>query len=84
MDFDFKVKSSAMKILTVSDIKMFNIEYLYYLLQTIKVNNNTHKRYWISEFATKELFVHTIEQQKEIINSIKSTFALLDKMSSSI
>ena len=84
VDFDFKVKSSAMKILTVSDIKMFNIEYLYYLLQTIKVNNNTHKRYWISEFATKELFVHTIEQQKEIINSIKSTFALLDKMSSSI
>ena len=84
VDFDFKVKSSAMKILTVSDTKMFNIEYLYYLLQTIKVNNNTHKRYWISEFATKELHVHTIEQQKEIVNSIKSTFALLDKMSSSI
>ena len=84
VDFDFKVKSSAMKILTVSDTKMFNIEYLYYLLQTIKVNNNTHKRYWISEFATKELHVHTIEQQKEIVNSIKSTFVLLDKMSSSI
>ena len=84
VDFDFKVKSSAMKILTVSDAKMFNIEYLYYLLQTIKVNNNTHKRYWISEFATKELFVHTIEQQKEIVNSIKSTFALLDTMSNSI
>ena len=84
VDFDFKVKSSAMKILTVSDTRLFDIEYLYYLLQTIKVNNNTHKRYWISEFATKELYIHTKEQQKEIVNSIKSTFALLDKMSSSI
>ena len=28
VDFDFKVKSSAMKILTVSDTKMLNIEYL--------------------------------------------------------
>lgn len=45
VDFNFKVKSSAMKILTSVNPDKFDIEYLFYLLQTINVISNTHKRY---------------------------------------
>ena len=32
VDFDFKVKSSAMKILKVSNNQLFDIDYMYYYL----------------------------------------------------
>lgn len=40
VDFDFKVKSSAMKILTVSNQELFDVEYMYLLLQTIQLPTN--------------------------------------------
>lgn len=84
IDFDFKVKSSAMKILITSDKNKFNIEYLYYLLQTIHINNDTHKRYWISEYAPIKLKVHTLEQQKRIVKRINNLLSILNSMSNSI
>src|SRR5690554_4881425 len=50
VDFPFKVKSSAMKILTPrsSDV---SIKYIYYIMQCLKVDTELHKRYWISKFS---------------------------------
>lgn len=78
IDFDFKVKSSAMKILKSSDESKFNIDYLYFLLQTLYVNNDTHKRYWISEFATKKVKVHTFDDQLKIVKTINDMTNKLD------
>lgn len=78
IDFDFKVKSSAMKILKSSDESKFNIDYLYFLLQTIYVNNDTHKRYWISEFAIKLVKVHTFDEQIKIVKAINDMKNKLD------
>ncbi len=78
IDFDFKVKSSAMKILKSSDETKFNIDYLYFLLQTLYVNNDTHKRYWISEFATKKVKVHTYDEQLKIVKTINDITTKLD------
>lgn len=78
VDFDFKVKSSAMKILTVSDNNTFDIEYFYYYLQTIHVNNTTHKRYWISLFSNIKIGVPPIEIQKEIVIKIKEAFSTIN------
>lgn len=73
-----------MKILKTSDKNNFNIEYLYYFLQTINMNNDTHKRYWISEYAPLKLKIHTLEQQKRIVKHINDLFSILNSMSNSI
>lgn len=78
IDFNFKVKSSAMKILKSSDESKFNIDYLYFLLQTLYINNDTHKRYWISEFAIKKVKVHTFDDQIKIVKTINDITNKLD------
>ena len=78
IDFDFKVKSSAMKILSNGKPELCRMEYLYYLLQTIKVSTDTHKRYWISEYSTKSAKIHTIEEQDKIVKFIRNAFKMLD------
>jgi len=50
VDFPFKVKSSAMKILHTKKNRV-DIKFLYYAMQKIKFVNNEHKRYWISEYS---------------------------------
>lgn len=84
IDFDFKVKSSAMKILSSTNKDLFNIDYMYFLMQTINVISDTHKRYWISEYMPIRLKIHTIEQQKKIVNKINQLFTILNSMSNSI
>ena len=49
VDFPFKVKSSAMKIL--HPINNANAKFLYYYMTQIKFDNTLHKRYWISEYS---------------------------------
>ena len=80
INFDFKVKSSAMKILRSSNPAIFNIDYLYYFLQTLYVNNDTHKRYWISEYAPLKVRIHTYDEQLKIIDFIKSTYKILESI----
>ncbi|MBE6141833.1 MAG: hypothetical protein E7175_03245 [Erysipelotrichaceae bacterium] len=80
IDFDFKVKSSAMKILSNADDTKFDSEYLYYLLQTIHINNDTHKRYWISEYAPLKVKVHTLNEQLIIVKTIKSLYNILESI----
>lgn len=77
IDFDFKVKSSAMKILTVCNDKLFDTEYFYFYLQTIHVNNTTHKRYWISLFSNMVINVPPIDIQKKIVLKIKSLLSTI-------
>lgn len=78
--FNFKVKSSAMKILKSSNESLFNIDYLFYLLQTLKVNNDTHKRYWISEYSPIKVNIHRYNEQLKIVSDIKKAYNLLDQM----
>ena len=68
VDFDFKVKSSAMKILKAKD--GVNIKYVYYLMQTIKFDNQLHKRYWISTYSKIKVPIPNIEMQNEIVRKL--------------
>ena len=66
VDFNFKVKSSAMKILKAKNNT--TLKYLYYLMQTIPFNHETHKRYWISEYSKLKIDIpEKIEEQQEIV-----------------
>ena len=49
VDFPFKVKSSALKIL--SNKPNNDILFLYYAINSIRINTSVHKRYWISDFS---------------------------------
>jgi type I restriction enzyme S subunit len=49
VDFPFKAKSSAMKILKPKD-KSVNVKLIYEIMQMINFVADDHKRYWISEY----------------------------------
>ena len=68
VDFDFKVKSSAMKILKPKE--GINIKYVYYAMQNIKFDNQLHKRYWISEYSKIKLLIPDIKIQEKIVKEL--------------
>ena len=70
--------------INIGDLDKFDIEYLFYLLQTINIISNTHKRYWISEYMPISLKIHSINEQKKIVNKINRMFTILNSMSNSI
>ena len=65
VDFNFKVKSSAMKMLRAKD--GVNLRYCYHFIQTIKVDTTEHKRLWISKYSQIEIPVPSIETQEKIV-----------------
>ncbi|MBQ8671424.1 MAG: restriction endonuclease subunit S [Alphaproteobacteria bacterium] len=77
VDFPFKVKSSAMKILHAK--KDININFLYYLMQTIHYESDTHKRYWISEYAKQTLNLPPLAEQERIVAKIEALFQGIDE-----
>ena len=76
VDFKFKVKSSAMKILHPKENA--DIKFLYYLMQTIRHRSDTHKRYWISEYAKIKIPLPPLEIQKRIVARLDEAFARID------
>ena len=77
VNFKFKVKSSAMKIL-VPTSDMVNVKYVYYHMQTIRQNVDTHKRYWISIFSKLDITIAPLAEQKAIVARIEELFSELD------
>ena len=57
VDFDFKVKSSAMKMIYSEDIEKFSLKYICYWLNTQPSGlvEGDHKRQWISIFCNKTI-----------------------------
>jgi type I restriction enzyme S subunit len=77
VNFKFKVKSSAMKIL-VPTSKLVNMPLVYYAMQVNQVRSDTHKRYWISVFAKKKFLLPPLVEQKAIVKRIEELFSSLD------
>ena len=75
VDFPFKVKSSAMKILT-ADEQIISTIYAYYAMQKVECDSENHKRYWISEFSEKIIGLPPKEEQIRIVNRIKEIESL--------
>ena len=70
VDFPFKVKSSAIKILTARS--GVSIKYVYEAMQLIKYQIGGHQRHWISIFSNIIIKLPKFEEQKKIA-SILST-----------
>ena len=66
INFKFKVKSSAVKILIPKNNNI-NFRYIFYTMQTIKFDNTQHNRQWISKYSILKIPVPPIEVQNEIV-----------------
>ncbi|KAF0129999.1 MAG: restriction modification system DNA specificity protein [Bacteroidetes bacterium] len=77
VNFPFKVKSSAMKIL-VPSCDLINLKYVFLGMQITDVRSDTHKRYWISDFAKKTIPLPPLNEQNRIIDKIEELFSDLD------
>lgn len=78
VDFKFKVKSSAMKILSCNE-EIADIKYMYYLMQITHIQSDTHKRYWISDYSKVPVSLPPLPTQHAIVTRIETLFAELDK-----
>lgn len=69
VDFDFKAKSSAMKMITSADESKVLQKYIYYWLNTLPSEfiEGDHKRQWISNFCNKRIPVPPISVQEKIV-----------------
>lgn len=66
VDFRFKVKSSAMKILKPANDNV-NMRFAFEVLKSIKYQVGDHKRHWIGEFINFEVIIPSkIEEQNRI------------------
>lgn len=65
VDFNFKVKSSAMKFLTPK--KNVNLRYIYYAMKCIKYDTVDHARQWISKYSQIEIPYPPLKEQERIV-----------------
>ena len=78
VNFPFKVKSSAMKILKPTS-DLVNIKLAFYFMKTVHLKSETHKRYWISEYSKLPIPLPPLNEQKRIFDKIEEHFIILDK-----
>ena len=68
VDFEFKVKSSAMKMLTPKSDFNGSFEYVYYAMKCIKYEAVDHTRHWISKYSQFEIPFPPLAVQEKIVN----------------
>lgn len=78
VNFKFKVKSSAMKILNINT-ELVLPKYIFYRMQTIQFDHSTHKRYWIQQYSKLKVAIPPLPEQERIVTHIEELFSELDK-----
>ena len=82
VNFPFKVKSSAMKILHVKE--GINIQYVCHYMSITRLIGDTHKRYWISEYSKLPIPIPPYNEQYRIVAKVEELFAVLDRIKESL
>ena len=78
VDFPFKVKSSAMKILRVK--KGIDIQYVGFYMSITRLVGDTHKRYWISEYSKLPIPIPPKAEQERIVQTVTDLLGKLDNI----
>ena len=79
VDFPFKVKSSAMKILHANQDLVLP-KYAFYLMQATEIDHENHQRYWISTYSQEIVALPPIMEQERILTTLEHYFNLLDTL----
>jgi len=79
INFPFKVKSSATKILRARD-KSIDLFYVYNALQLIRLKpSSDHKRFWISEYSKMFMPLPPLSEQKRIAEILSQIDQAIEK-----
>lgn len=78
VDFSFKVKSSAMKMITAKPNVL--IRYLYHWMALLGFSSSEHKRLWISTYSNFEIPVPPLEVQRQIVQILDRFDALCNDL----
>ena len=70
VDFPFKVKSSALKILSKTNEKI-DTKFIYEVLSRINYVPQSHERHWISQFSKFNVMIPTSQEQEKVGNFFK-------------
>lgn len=83
VDFDFKAKSSAMKMISSRDEKRFLTKYIYYWLNSLQSERleGDHKRQWIGNFSNKKIPIPCPENPKKSFEIQAEIARILDTFS---
>ena len=79
VDFPFKVKSSAMKILHINQDLVLP-KYAFYLMQATDIDHDNHQRYWISTYSQEIVALPPINEQERILTALEHYFNLFDTL----
>ena len=78
VDFPFKVKSSAMKILRAR--REINLKYVAIFMSITRLAGDTHKRYWISEYSKIPIPIPPLREQGRIVLAAQLLLNQLDNL----
>ncbi len=93
VDFDFKAKSSAMKMILASDETRYSLKYVYYWLNTLpsELVEGDHKRQWISNYSNKLIPIpcpdnpkKSLEIQAEIVRILDAFTAMTTELTAEL
>ncbi len=77
VDFDFKIKSSAMKILRPSSNEV-SFKYVYYAMSCIKYKPSEHARQWISKYSKFTVPLPSLKEQERIVAILDNFYTLIN------
>lgn len=82
IDFNFKVKSSAMKMLRPQ--KNVNFRYVYYAMLGINFIPGGHQRHWISKYSQLSIPVPSLSEQQRIVDILDTFTSSIDNLKQQI
>ena len=83
VDFPFKAKSSAMKML-IPRSKDINLKFVFAKMQMIDFQLGDHKRYWISEYQNIEIATPKPDEQNAIATVLSDMDTEIEKLESQL
>lgn len=84
VDFKFKVKSSAMKLLRPKS-KDINLKFVFLMMKGIQLNFSTHKRYYLSVYQKRKILMPFKEnkldmgEQEKFVEILENSWKLSEK-----
>ena len=79
VDFPFKAKSSAMKMLTPAVVDS-SFRYIFYAMHDVNVDVTDHKRQWIRTYSKEKIPLPPLDVQQDIAEKLDTMQALIDNL----
>ena len=82
VDFPFKVKSSAIKILTAKDKEL--LRYTFEFMKYLDLSTDEHKRHYIAETQNQELILPTVQVVRTIAHAFSALSSRMETVTKQI